>query len=416
MTSPNNVVRRADLDWLRVIAFGLLIFYHSGLAWSGWTFHITSADSIHWLREILRFMNRWRMPLIFVVSGAAIVFALSARSPIDFAADRLRRLLLPLAFGMVVLVPPQDYLAFIYDGRFHGSFLNWMAQAFAGHYPAGKLSPHHLWFLAYVLALTFILLPCFLLLRTAQGRALHARIGRATARRGLQWLMPLPLAATILWLTPISDGSGFNLIGPWYGLSYYSVLLLYGAFIYGSPELLAALNRQCFMSLAIAMAVYVMFYSIYIDGEIHPQIARMELPAYALISAVNTMAWLFAIIGLANRYLAHPSAVLVIATEAVYPLYLIHQTVMMFVVYAVLKSGTPPLLGYLLTTAATFLGSAAVYIYLVRPFWFVRPFFGMKSGHVGSAQAQRLADAQEAQEPVLPAPGASRVTLAREQP
>src|SRR5438128_2399545 len=70
-----SVSRRADLDWLRVLAFGLLIAYHAGMAWSGWNWHVTSVDSIDWLREGMRFVNRWRMPLIFVVSGAAIALA-----------------------------------------------------------------------------------------------------------------------------------------------------------------------------------------------------------------------------------------------------------------------------------------------------------------------------------------------------
>ena len=41
--------RRADLDWLRVGAFGLLIFYHAGMAWSGWDWIVTSGVSIDWL-------------------------------------------------------------------------------------------------------------------------------------------------------------------------------------------------------------------------------------------------------------------------------------------------------------------------------------------------------------------------------
>jgi predicted branched-subunit amino acid permease len=86
---------------------------------------------------------------------------------------------------MVVLVPPQDYLAQVYSGTFHGSFPSWMMQALTGAYPGGKLSPHHLWFLAYVLVLTFVLLPCFLWLRSAQGRAAHAKLGRLAARIGL---------------------------------------------------------------------------------------------------------------------------------------------------------------------------------------------------------------------------------------
>ena len=79
-----SVSRRADLDWLRVLAFGLLIAYHAGMAWSGWSWHLTSTDSIDWLREGMRFVNRWRMPLLFMVSGAAIALALGvalARQP-----------------------------------------------------------------------------------------------------------------------------------------------------------------------------------------------------------------------------------------------------------------------------------------------------------------------------------------------
>ena len=65
----------------------------------------------------------------------------------------------------------------------------------------------------------------------------------------------MPLAAAILWLAPISHNTN-GLIGDWFGLVYYGVLLLYGAFLFGSPELLAALNRQRFLSLAIGVAAY----------------------------------------------------------------------------------------------------------------------------------------------------------------
>ena len=76
MPPAAHAARRADLDWLRVLAFGLLIFYHAGMAWSGWSWHVTSPESLDGLREAMRFLNRWRMPLIFVVSGAAITLAL----------------------------------------------------------------------------------------------------------------------------------------------------------------------------------------------------------------------------------------------------------------------------------------------------------------------------------------------------
>ena len=374
-----SVSRRADLDWLRVLAFGLLIAYHAGMAWSGWNWHLTNVDSIDGLREGMRFVNRWRMPLIFVVSGAAIALALGSRSPRTFTLDRVRRLLVPLVFGMVVIVPPQIYLERLYRGQFTGSFLDWLPQAFqGGPYPNGNVSWHHLWFLAYILVLTFVLLPYFLWARSEQGKAALARAGQMTARFGLQWLMALPLAASILWLAPISYNTN-GLIGDWHGLVYYGALLLCGAFLFGSSELLAALNRRRWLSVAVGVAAYGALYVIFFNGTVRPVIAAADRPVYALLSGVNTMAWLFAIIGFANRHLTSRPAFLGVATEAVYPFYILHQTVTVIAVYWLLQIGAPPLAGFILAVLVTFIGASAIYFGLVRPLWFIRPLFGLKA-------------------------------------
>jgi len=371
--------RRADLDWLRVLAFGLLIVYHAGMAWSGWAWHVTSTDSIDWLREGMRFMNRWRMPLIFVVSGGAIMLALGARSAGTFALDRVKRLGLPLLFAMAVIVPPQVYLERLYRGQFTGSFLEWLPHAFAGGpYPNGNVSWHHLWFLAYVLVLTFVLLPVFLWMRSPHGQKAFATAGRSGARLGLQWLMVLPLAASILWLAPISHNTN-GLIGDWYGLVYYGALLLGGAFLFGSSDLLMALNRQRWLSFAVGVAAYATLYVAFFEGAARPTIGAADRPAFALLSAVNTMAWLFAIIGFANRHLTHRPAFLREATEAVYPFYILHQTVTVIAVYWLLQIGAPPLAGFVLAMLVTFAATSAIYFGLVRPLWFLRPLFGLKA-------------------------------------
>lgn len=370
--------RRADLDWLRVIAFSLLILYHAGMAWSGWSWHVTSPDSMEWLREIMRFMNRWRMPLLFLVSGAAIMLALGDRSSGAFVRDRLKRLLLPLVFGMAVIVPPQVYLERLYRGQFTGSFVEWLPHAFdGGAYPDGNLSWHHLWFLAYVLVLTLVLLPVFLWARSASGREAVERAGQAAARFGLQWLMVLPLAASILWLAPVSHNIN-GLVGDWHGLVSYGALLLYGAFIFGSTDLLNALQRQRLLSLAIGIAAYAALYIGFFQGTIRPAIPPEVRPVFGLLSAINIMAWLFAILGFAHRYLTKRPAFLAEATEAVYPFYILHQTVTVIVVYVLLASGVPPLPGFVLAVLGTFIGTWALYAGLVRPCRWVRPLFGMK--------------------------------------
>ncbi|MDP3242002.1 MAG: acyltransferase family protein [Reyranella sp.] len=378
--------RRADLDWLRVLAFGLLIFYHAGMAWSGWSWHVTSPDSLEGLREAMRFLNRWRMPLIFVVSGAAIMLALGDRTPQAFVRDRLKRLALPLAFGMVVIVPPQVYLERLYSGQFTGSFLQWLPHAFDGVYPQGNLSWHHLWFVAYVLVLTLVLLPVFLWARSASGQATVARAGRIAARFGLQWLMTLPLAASTLWLTPISWNIN-GLVGDWNGLVSYGALLLYGAFVFGSSDLLTALQRQRFFSLAVGLIAYAFLHVGFFAGTVRATIPPEIRPVFALLSAVNVMAWLFAIIGFAHRHLTRRPAFLAEATEAVYPFYLLHQTVTVIAVYWLLKLDVPPLAGFCAAVLLTFLGTALLYVGLVRPVGFLRPLFGMRGAGATSARA-----------------------------
>ncbi|RYF62556.1 MAG: acetyltransferase, partial [Cytophagaceae bacterium] len=46
-----SVVRRHDLDWIRVGAFGLLILYHVGLVYGFYDWHIRSVHRFDWMRE-----------------------------------------------------------------------------------------------------------------------------------------------------------------------------------------------------------------------------------------------------------------------------------------------------------------------------------------------------------------------------
>ncbi|MBX3498072.1 MAG: acyltransferase [Alphaproteobacteria bacterium] len=371
MTSPTD--RRADLDWLRVSAFALLILYHSGMAWSGWSWHVTDQQSADWLRWAMRFTNRWRMPLIFLVSGAAVMLALGRRAGGEFVLDRLRRLALPLAFGMLVIVPPQVYAERLHRGQFAGSYLDWLPHAFdGGAYPAGNISWHHLWFVAYVLILTLVLLPLLLWLRGARIEAAY----RVVARRHLYWLAILPLVAAHLFLAPISRNPG-GVVGDWFGLCYYGTLLLYGALLYRRGELLDAVMRARWVALAIGVAAFALLDHLFFTG-VRASIATDERPLYALLSGVNTTAWLLAIVGFARRHLTRRPAFLAYATEAVYPFYILHQTITVIAVYWLVRTGLPVGTKFALAALVTFAGSWLLYEFVVRRVGMLRPLFGLK--------------------------------------
>ena len=365
--------RRPDLDWLRVIAFGLLILYHAGFAWTGWGWHLDSDETLPWLAEAMRFTNRWRIPLVYMVAGGAVVLALGQRRAGAFAMDRVRRLLLPLVFGVLVVVPPQVYLEQRWRGVFAGSFLQWLPYA----YDRDNLAWNHLWFVAYVLLMTFVLLPVFLWARTPHGRAVQARVAKAMARTGLHWLMAAPIALAMLLLAPITRNVNY-LVGDWYGLASAALLMLYGAFIFNTPEMLAVLNRQCWIAVAAGTVAFFALDLLVFHAPPGAHVRLLGLPVYAPLSAINMIGWLFAAVGLANRYLQQRPRFLVQATEALYPFYMIHQTVTVITVYWLLWWRVPALPAWLLTVLSTFGVTALIYAGAVRPWPWIRPLFGLK--------------------------------------
>ena len=82
----------------------------------------------------------WRLPLLFMISGLGTYYALGLRSAWPYARDRLGRLLLPLAFGMLAVIVPQVYVERISVGMpdrmsprdFHGSYLDFYPHYFEG--------------------------------------------------------------------------------------------------------------------------------------------------------------------------------------------------------------------------------------------------------------------------------------------
>src|SRR5687768_18437000 len=92
------------LDWLRVIAIFVLLFFHTGMLFVGWGWHITNAETIPALRLPMDIAHRLRMPLLFLIAGAGMWFALRRRSGGALIGERTLRLFVPLVVGMLLIV------------------------------------------------------------------------------------------------------------------------------------------------------------------------------------------------------------------------------------------------------------------------------------------------------------------------
>ena len=129
---PGAAERRIDLDWVRIAAFGLLIFYHVGMLYVSWGFHIKSAHRITALEPLMLVLNPWRLALLFLVSGVATRFMLRKYALGPLLRSRSARLLIPLVFGMLVIVPPQSYEQIVESSRLSGRFRRFLSAALSG--------------------------------------------------------------------------------------------------------------------------------------------------------------------------------------------------------------------------------------------------------------------------------------------
>ncbi|MGE5124468.1 MAG: acyltransferase family protein, partial [Acidobacteriaceae bacterium] len=144
----NSIQRRYDLDWLRVMAFSGVFFYHCARFFnsSDWTIKNSTTSPV--IDILTNIFELWGMALIFAISGASIFYALHPHGAVRFLRLRALRLLVPLAVGILVLAPPQMYLDRLTHGKFSGTFIQFLPHYFESANFAW--TGVHLWYLEYL--------------------------------------------------------------------------------------------------------------------------------------------------------------------------------------------------------------------------------------------------------------------------
>ena len=377
--------RRYDLDWVRICAFMLLILYHVGMYYVTWDWHVKSPHASPALEPLMMLSSPWRLSLLFLVSGVATGFLLAHQGSNRFLSLRSTRLLIPLVFGMLVIVPPQSYLEVVEKLRYAGGFAEFYRlyiTGFHGFCRAGDclIMPtwNHLWFVAYLWVYTVVL---YIAVRIAPPiipwmRRLAER--RFTGVGILLW--PLAYLCVIRLVLGTRFPANHALIGDWYDHALYFGVFLLGFALAGSRGAWASMERARWITLGVAvlgwgyLTAYIGAYS---DGTGSPPLA---LRLIALLS-YGAQQWLAiaAVVGFAHRHLMHDNPARRYLTGAIFPVYILHQTVIVVVAHALKPSHLyPPIEGVLLVlvTAATCFLSYEV----IRRVRALRPLFGLERG------------------------------------
>tara|TARA_R110002167_G_scaffold158880_6_gene354245 strand:- start:11282 stop:12400 length:1119 start_codon:yes stop_codon:yes gene_type:complete len=368
-------MRRYDLDWLRVIVFGLLIFYHVGMFFVPWGFHIKNNVIYHWLIYPMLFLNQWRLPILFVISGMGTYFALKKRTAKQFAWERIVRLYVPLTVGMLLIVPPQVYIERIVNHQFDGSYFDfWPSQAFLGIYPEGNMSWHHLWFLPYLLIYSLVLVPVFMYLGKHPDNRLFQWFKKQAARPiGLFWFI-IPLYFFEAFLEPVFPVT-HALIGDWFTLINFLFLFFYGFILMSIRDAFWTTVEKYRRSYLITGLIgFSMLMVIKLGFEDSTSIHFTE----AFIKVFNLWAWILALFGYAAKYLNRTSRTLTYANEAVYPFYILHQTIMLILGYWLMDLSWGFVPKFTIMIFGTFVLSWLLYEFGIRRWKVARPLFGLK--------------------------------------
>lgn len=368
------VNRRYDLDWLRVIAFGILIFFHVGMFFNHWEWHIKNDDLTRVVEWPMRFTSQWRMSLLFMISGAGVYFALGNRSAGAFLKDRLVRILIPLLFGMFVIVPPQIFFERVTQGETYGypAFFRTVFQFVP--YPQGSFSWHHLWYLAYIFFYSLLGLPLLLLVRKAEG--FTAWLSRLFSSPFILILLPVIWHVGGSILLADKFPTTHNLIRDWNEHFHDFTLFLTGFVLCTQKGFWDTLKKFRRLNLFIWAALTTVLYAFYWTRDL--DLNGYDLLLYSVVKTVNAWCILLSFFGYGYKYLQFTNGFLRYANEAVYPFYILHQTVIICLAYPLIHSPWPWIAKFVYLCIATFTICFGTYHFLIRRFSVLRIAFGMK--------------------------------------
>ena len=370
----NDTIRRYDLDWLRVIVFGLLIFYHVGMFFVPWGWHLKNNEIYDWLRWPMLFLNQWRLPILFMISGMGTYYALGKRSMGKFVWERFLRLGIPLVAGMILIVPPQVYFERLAEGQFSGSYWEYFTTiAFDGVYPEGNLSWHHLWFLPYLLVFSWVLAPLFVYLRRHQTLFIEW-IKRLIQKTWGIYVFVIPLYLVESLVEPFFPVT-HALVDDCFNFIFSIILFFYGFILIATGDIfwqtVAKVKQKALALGIIGLSGQLIIWLFFEDSVV---IHFTE----ALLKVVNLWSWILVLFAYASQYLNRPSKGLAYLNRAVYPFYILHQTVTIAIAYylMVLDWGFVP--KALILVVGTFGISWLVYDLIILRVPLLHPLFGLK--------------------------------------
>ena len=376
MSSVNEPPARLYyLDWLRVLAMLGVFFYHNARFFDGFSdWHVKNATTNLAASIYRAFVEQWGMPLFFLLAGAGTFFALKVIRPWQYVQERTLRLIIPLIFGMLIIVAPQAY----YEAIHHGAVINGnIFQIYIQYFNTlPDLNWYHLWFLEQLFIFSIVSIPIIIPL----GKMKTSIVSRIAVifNKPLALLLAVVLSFAVnafvypdgFWGT--HTWSGWNIINN-------LIFFIFGYILIANEHIMDTIKRIGWIALFLGIVASACLF-LFVDELSNPTdyygTSRYILSQF--IQALNMWCWIVVILKLGSRYLTQNNKFLKYANEAVLPFYILHQTVIITIGFYVVQWNSGIWLKYLVISSTSFIAIMAIYELLVRRFNVFRFLFGMR--------------------------------------
>lgn len=343
--------RRYDIDWLRVIAIGLLLIYHIAIIFQPWAMFIgfiRNEEALEGLWKPMTMLNVWRIPLLFFVSGMGLYFAMRKRNWKQLFIERSKRILLPFVFGFFVITPIHMYI--------FQEYYNMPLSYF----------PHmgHLWFLGNIFVYVLLLSPLFFYLQKNDDGKFKQIITKVMS------YVVGPLSISLFFMLEVFfvKPQLFEMYAQnWHGFFIGFLAFFFGfLFVYCGSAFWQTVSKWKWLYIGLATILFLIRFTGY------------ESISNMYVTSIESNSWILGVFGLGYSYLNKPSRLLSYLSAAVYPVYIIH----MFVLYAgallILPLGLHPVLEFIGITVFTFIVCFLMYEFILKRAAVLRPLFGLK--------------------------------------
>lgn len=378
--------RKYFLDWLRVFAFAGLIVFHVGCLYASWDYNIKSPRLVPGVDWALLALTPWRMALLFVISGVASRYLLSKLGTGGFALDRLRRLLPVILIGSLVVIPPQTYIMLVNKGLLDvGYFHFWIFSYLAADQtlvaPLHRTMPtyDHLWFIVYLLFYTLV----FAGLVAAARRVLPSAPRAPTAPPRVP--LGVLLTAPALWLIGVNFlierrlPVTFNVVDDWGSHLKWGGMFLAGISYASRADLWEWVRRHrsgLLGSAACLLILQSLCRVLWLARQTDPVMSAL---GWSITTSLYAWTMMGALCGYALQHLNKGSSLLSHLNEAILPIYVLHQPILLIGAFYLFPLKLPLSLQALLLLSITAVGALAIYELVIRPFPLIRVLFGLKS-------------------------------------